>query len=134
MIQEPLVSAPWDARIRATPWRRARGAAASAVMGSHAHPKVSSCCGYDGRLRPRASMPHPAVDFSLGARRRAAAPARILRQGHLGSATMSSSDVPAVTPLDAHAILQRDPRAVLLDVRTKMEFDYVGHPIGAVHV
>lgn len=31
-------------------------------------------------------------------------------------------------------ILNTDKNAVLLDVRTKMEFDYVGHPLGAIHV
>ena len=39
-----------------------------------------------------------------------------------------------ITPPDAWTILRSDPNAVLLDVRSTMEFQYVGHPIGAVHV
>ena len=39
-----------------------------------------------------------------------------------------------ITPKDAHQFLQDNPQAVLLDVRSSMEFEYIGHPIGAVHV
>lgn len=35
---------------------------------------------------------------------------------------------------DAWQLLQSDPRAVLIDVRSSMEFLFVGHPTGAVHV
>ena len=42
--------------------------------------------------------------------------------------------VSEVNPKQAWKMLQDDPDAVLLDVRSKVEFDYVGHPIGAVHV
>ena len=34
----------------------------------------------------------------------------------------------------AHAALQADPRAVLIDVRDPVEFSFVGHPVGAVNV
>ncbi|CCE21775.1 rhodanese-like domain-containing protein [Methylotuvimicrobium alcaliphilum] len=37
-------------------------------------------------------------------------------------------------PKQAWQLLQTDPSAVLIDVRTKMEHSYVGHPIGAVHI
>jgi rhodanese-related sulfurtransferase len=37
-------------------------------------------------------------------------------------------------PQEAHRILAADPAAVLLDVRSKMEFDYVGHPLGAINL
>lgn len=37
-----------------------------------------------------------------------------------------------ISPLQAWDILQSNPNAVLLDVRSQMEFDYVGHPTGAV--
>jgi rhodanese-related sulfurtransferase len=37
-------------------------------------------------------------------------------------------------PKDAWDLLRRRPEAVLLDVRSRMEFDFVGHPPGAVHV
>ena len=37
------------------------------------------------------------------------------------------------TPLEAAKLLQNEG-AVLLDVRSQMEYSYVGHPPGAVHV
>jgi rhodanese-related sulfurtransferase len=39
-----------------------------------------------------------------------------------------------ITPLDAWQILQSSSDAVLLDVRSRMEFDYVGHAPDAVFV
>ena len=42
--------------------------------------------------------------------------------------------VAEVNPKQAWKILQQNPDAILLDVRSKVEFDYVGHPVGAVHV
>ena len=42
--------------------------------------------------------------------------------------------VAEVNPKQAWKILQENPDAILLDVRSKVEFDYVGHPVGAVHV
>ena len=37
-------------------------------------------------------------------------------------------------PVEAHDYLQRHPDALLVDCRTEMEFFYVGHPVGAVHI
>jgi rhodanese-related sulfurtransferase len=48
--------------------------------------------------------------------------------------TEDPSEVPEVSPLEAHEMLKADKDAVLLDVRSKMEFDYVGHPIGALNI
>lgn len=31
-------------------------------------------------------------------------------------------------------MLQNNPRAVLIDVRSNMEYLFVGHPVGAIHV
>lgn len=42
--------------------------------------------------------------------------------------------VAEVNPKQAWKMLQDNPNAILLDVRSKVEFDYVGHPVGAVHV
>ncbi|NNE37704.1 MAG: rhodanese-like domain-containing protein, partial [Gammaproteobacteria bacterium] len=42
--------------------------------------------------------------------------------------------VSEVSPLEAYEMLKSDNKAVLLDVRSKMEFDYVGHPTGAINV
>jgi len=39
-----------------------------------------------------------------------------------------------ILPPEAWKILQSDPGAVLLDVRSKVEFNFVGHPPGAVNV
>jgi len=39
-----------------------------------------------------------------------------------------------LTPKEAWEYLQNDSNTVLLDVRTTMEFEYIGHPIGAIHV
>lgn len=47
---------------------------------------------------------------------------------------MTPDDVTHATPDAVWHCLQQDPNAVLLDVRTRMEYEYVGHPIGAVHV
>lgn len=39
-----------------------------------------------------------------------------------------------LTPQQAWDMLQQDPRAVLVDIRSSMEYLFVGHPAGAVHV
>jgi rhodanese-related sulfurtransferase len=40
----------------------------------------------------------------------------------------------ALTPKEAWQLMQDDPRAVLVDIRSTMEFLFVGHPSGALHV
>ncbi|MBM3351143.1 MAG: rhodanese-like domain-containing protein [Betaproteobacteria bacterium] len=40
----------------------------------------------------------------------------------------------ALTPQEAHALLQADPNAVLVDVRTRAELDLVGRIPSALHV
>ncbi|MDD2661224.1 MAG: rhodanese-like domain-containing protein [Methylococcales bacterium] len=37
-------------------------------------------------------------------------------------------------PRQAWDLLQQNTDAVLVDVRTKVEHDFVGHPLGAIHV
>lgn len=37
-------------------------------------------------------------------------------------------------PQQAWDFMQNNPNAVLLDVRTKVEYDFVGHPINAIHI
>lgn len=39
-----------------------------------------------------------------------------------------------LSPKEAHAFLQSDPEALLIDVRSEIEFLFVGHPVGAIHV
>jgi rhodanese-related sulfurtransferase len=49
---------------------------------------------------------------------------------------MDTGDVviKALTPKEAAKVLADDPRALLVDIRSSMEFLFVGHPVGAVHV
>jgi len=47
---------------------------------------------------------------------------------------MSDHGVKSLTPKQAWQILQDDPRALLVDIRSTMEYLFVGHPTGAVHV
>lgn len=39
-----------------------------------------------------------------------------------------------ITPRDGHALLQQQNDAVLVDVRSEMEFLFVGHPVGAINI
>ena len=39
-----------------------------------------------------------------------------------------------ITPKKAWEKLQNEPDTILLDVRTTMEFEFIGHPVGAIHV
>jgi rhodanese-related sulfurtransferase len=43
-------------------------------------------------------------------------------------------EVKTISPQEAWQIMQDDPRAVLIDVRSDMEFLFVGHPVGAIHI
>lgn len=47
---------------------------------------------------------------------------------------MPDSKIKEISPQQAWDILEGDPRAILLDVRTSMEYEYVGHPLNALHV
>ncbi len=40
----------------------------------------------------------------------------------------------SLTPLEAYRLLQDNPRAVLVDIRSTMEHLFIGHPKGCVHV
>ena len=39
-----------------------------------------------------------------------------------------------VSSPEAHNILQKSIEVVLIDVRSSMEYEYVGHPVGSIHV
>ena len=39
-----------------------------------------------------------------------------------------------LSPQESWALLQQNKSAVLVDVRSQMEYAYVGHPLGAVHI
>jgi rhodanese-related sulfurtransferase len=45
-----------------------------------------------------------------------------------------SKELKTITSLEAWDICQKDPRALLVDVRSSMEYLFVGHPQGALHV
>lgn len=47
---------------------------------------------------------------------------------------MKQEQVKTLTSRQAWELMQNDPRAVLVDVRSNMEFLFVGHPKGAVHI
>ncbi len=47
---------------------------------------------------------------------------------------MTEYAVNEVNPPEAWEIIQTDPASILLDVRTSMEFEYVGHPLNAVNI
>ena len=42
--------------------------------------------------------------------------------------------VKTITAQEAWQICQQDPRALLIDVRSSMEYLFVGHPKGAIHI
>ncbi len=44
------------------------------------------------------------------------------------------TEVESLTPRQAWDLIQKDARAVLVDIRSTMEYLFVGHPQGAVHV
>ncbi len=45
-----------------------------------------------------------------------------------------TSEVQSISPARAWELVEQDPRAVLIDVRSSMEYLFVGHPRGSVHV
>lgn len=45
-----------------------------------------------------------------------------------------TSEIHDLSPKQASQMLHDDPRAVLVDIRSSMEFLFVGHPVGAVHI
>lgn len=47
---------------------------------------------------------------------------------------MGNTAVTEITPPEAWEILQSQTGAVLIDVRTTMEYQYVGHPMDSIHV
>lgn len=47
---------------------------------------------------------------------------------------MTETKIQDLTPQQAFELVQANPRAVLIDVRSSMEFLFVGHPKGAIHV
>jgi rhodanese-related sulfurtransferase len=44
------------------------------------------------------------------------------------------SEVKSLTPKEAFRFLEEHPNALFIDVRSNMEFLFVGHPAGAIHI
>ncbi|HEX9583374.1 MAG TPA: rhodanese-like domain-containing protein [Gammaproteobacteria bacterium] len=47
---------------------------------------------------------------------------------------MAEKHAKALTCKAAYDLVKKDPRAVIVDIRSTMEFLFVGHPTGAIHV
>ena len=46
----------------------------------------------------------------------------------------SDSEVKCLSPQLAYQLIQDDSRTLLIDIRSTMEYLFVGHPVGAVHI
>lgn len=47
---------------------------------------------------------------------------------------MIQKELHNISAKSAAQLLQDDPRAILVDIRSSMEYLFVGHPVGAVHL
>lgn len=47
---------------------------------------------------------------------------------------MKDNDPRELSPSQAHELLMANPKALLIDIRSSMEYLFVGHPIGAIHI
>lgn len=47
---------------------------------------------------------------------------------------MSKQEPESISPQEAFRMLKEHPNAILVDVRSSMEFLFVGHPKGAIHI
>ena len=45
-----------------------------------------------------------------------------------------SNEVQSISPTQAKSLLDSEPKSLLIDVRSHMEFLFIGHPVGAVHI
>ncbi len=47
---------------------------------------------------------------------------------------MAVSNVKTISAKQAHEIIEENPKALLIDVRSHMEFLFIGHPTGAINI
>ena len=47
---------------------------------------------------------------------------------------MSEPELKHLNPKQAWELLQHEPRAILVDIRSTMEYLFVGHPNGSIHI
>jgi len=43
-------------------------------------------------------------------------------------------NVKTISPKEASKLIHNEPRSVLIDVRSHMEFLFIGHPVGAINI
>lgn len=48
--------------------------------------------------------------------------------------TTDTAKVQSVSPTQAWDLMKNDPSAIMVDVRSHMEFLFIGHPVGAVNI
>jgi rhodanese-related sulfurtransferase len=60
--------------------------------------------------------------------------ATLLSRGHERASKMNLPYAGALLPREAHALLQADPQARIVDVRTRAEWDWVGRIPGSVMI
>jgi rhodanese-related sulfurtransferase len=54
--------------------------------------------------------------------------------GDVPEAARRPRAIRSIDPVDAWRLLQSNSQAILVDVRSSVEFLFVGHPVGAIHV
>jgi rhodanese-related sulfurtransferase len=47
---------------------------------------------------------------------------------------MTKSTVQTISAKDAHQVMLDNPKAIMIDVRSHMEFLFIGHPSGAINI
>ncbi len=47
---------------------------------------------------------------------------------------MANANVQTISAKDAHQIMLDNPKAIMIDVRSHMEFLFIGHPSGAINI
>lgn len=47
---------------------------------------------------------------------------------------MSKNPIKSLDPISAHKFLNQNNNAVLVDVRCKIEYEYIGHPLDAINI
>lgn len=48
--------------------------------------------------------------------------------------TLKQAELNKLTPEEAYEIIQSNSKAILVDIRSNMEYLFVGHPRGAIHI
>jgi len=46
----------------------------------------------------------------------------------------NKGQVLAISPAEAWKLIQEEPKSIFIDVRSHMEFLFIGHPVGVIHI